>query len=121
MIDYVRKQIRKIRAEKGLSQKSLSTHFKISQGTISKAESGSGKLDIRKLAEIANALEVDITEFFPKSKTVNKVEEDQKKYGFANKSDIDELTFVIKQLRTDIASLKKEITTLKLAMSKKKK
>ena len=113
VIEYVRSQIKKIRAEKGITQESLGSNFSLGRSGFSKVETGRGKLDVERLAEIAKALDVNITEFFPKPKSSTRFEDSQKKYGYANKADIDDLTFLIKQLRSDIASLKKEMAVLK--------
>ena len=117
VIEYVRNQIKKFRAEKGLSQSDLSIDLKLTSGGFSKIESGPGKIDVERLAEIAKALDVNIIDFFPKPAS-DKVGENQKNYGYANKSDIDDLVFSIKQLKQEIALLKKEIAATKIPRPK---
>ena len=99
----------------------IGDHFSLGASGFSKVESGRGKLDVERLGEIAKALDVDIIEFFPKAKQGNKFEESQKSYGYASKADMDDLAFLIRQLKREITLLKKEVISVKSHMPKHKK
>ena len=64
-------------------------------------------------------MEVDITYFFQGKVTANKTEDPNKPYGFATKSDIEELTGIINKLKQEVASLRAGLQ--KPAPIKKKK
>jgi len=49
------------------------------------------------------------------------VEEGAKLYGFATKSDIEELSNIIRQLKLEIAILKKDLAAIHITSTKKKK
>lgn len=105
VIDYIRNQIKKRRVEKRLTQGDVAVDLGITSGAYSKIESGPTTISVKKLGEIAAILEVDITYFF-ESYTSNKIEDANKSYGFATKSDIEELMFIIKKMQQEIAALK---------------
>ncbi|MGF2411934.1 MAG: helix-turn-helix transcriptional regulator, partial [Ferruginibacter sp.] len=95
MIDHIRNQIKKRRAEKRLTQSDVAIDLRITPSAYNKIETGPTAITIEKLAEIAAILEVDITYFFQKKSTINKAEDADKPYGFATKNDIEELTALI--------------------------
>lgn len=90
----------------------------ISTSAYSKIERGVTDPSVGRVAEIAKILDTDIIYFFQGEKTTNKIDDGNKSYGFASKSDIEELTNIIKQLKQEIDNLKKSIET---PTSKKKK
>lgn len=55
-------RIRKIRETKELKQEDMAYVLEISQKAYSKIETGATKLSVERLIEIANLLEVDVTE-----------------------------------------------------------
>ncbi len=116
MIDYIRNQIKKRRVEKRLTQSDVALDLGITPGAYSKIESGPTEISVKKLGEIAAILEVNITYFFKEQN--NRVEDLNKPYGFATKSDIEELISIINILKQELASLK---TSLQTSPKKKKK
>ena len=98
----------------------MAVDLELTSGAYSKIENGAVKITVERLVEIATVLDVNIIEFFPKPKTGSKMEDNQKNYGYANKTDVDELIFLIRQLKQEIASLKKEIAMLTASKIKRK-
>jgi len=92
----------------------------ISTSAYSKIERGVTDPSVGRMGEIANILEVDISYFFQEQiTTVNKAEDHTKPYGFATKSDIEELTRLINKMNQEIVHLKASLP--KAAVKKKKK
>ena len=118
MIDHIRSQIKKRRVEKRLTQSDVALDLGITPGAYSKIESGPTEISVKKLGEIAVILEVDISYFFEKENSSNKFEDPGKGYGFATKSDIEELTSVINKIKQELANLK---ASLQIQATKKKK
>ena len=120
----VGKQIRRIRQGKELSQENVAEELGITKGAFSKIENGTTNVPLARLLQIAKVLEVDITEFFKDSKAFGKAEDPKLQYGFATKSDIEEMMKVIQSMLTDINELKATVNAaskpaLKKAKSKK--
>ncbi len=90
----------------------------ISLSAYSKIERAVTDPSISRVAAIAGILEVDVTYFFQEQTTGNKFEDPNKSYGFATKSDVEELTSIINKIKQEIASLK---ATLQTQTTKKKK
>ncbi len=118
MIDYIRNQIKKRRVEKRLTQSDVALDLGITPGAYSKIESGPTEISVKKLAQIAAILEVNITYFFHDPGLTLKSEDHNKSYGFATKSDIEELTGIVNKMKQEITSLK---TSIQTAAPKKKK
>ena len=118
VIDYIRNQIKKRRVEKRLTQSDVALDLGITPGAYSKIESGPTEISVKKLAEIAKILEVEVTYFFLQHTDSNKSDNPNKPYGFATKSDIEELMSIIKKMQQEIAGLKAGPQT---PASKKKK
>lgn len=78
----------------------------ITKSAYSKIEREETDVNLSRLVEIANVLEVDVTDFFKASKTLSKAEDSEKNYGFATKGDIEELAHMIGKLAKEIESLK---------------
>ncbi len=94
----------------------------ISTSAYSKIERGVTDPSIGRMGEIAKILEVDISYFFQEQGSIspiNKAEDHNKPYGFATKSDIEELISIINKMKQEIASLKTGLQ--KPAVKKKKK
>ena len=104
MKDTIAYRIRKLRENKDYSQENMAGELGISTSAYSKIERGITDPSIGRIAEIAKILEVDITYFFEMPAT--KAEDPNKNYGFATKSDIEELTNIINKLKQEMASLK---------------
>lgn len=115
-------RIRKLRESKDYSQENIAGELNITASAYSKIERGITDPSIGRLAQIAKILGVDITYFFESpAATEEKVKEKSKTYGFASKSDIEELVEIIRQIKEEIAVLKKEVTAKNDASSRKKK
>jgi transcriptional regulator with XRE-family HTH domain len=106
VIDYIRNQIKKRRVEKGLTQSDVALDLGITPGAYSKIESGPTEISVKKLGAIAKILEVEMSYFFRGQVPVSNLEDNNKSYGFATKTDIEELTRLINKMKQEIASLK---------------
>ncbi len=113
----VGQKIRKIREARDFTQDNLAFELGITKSAYSKIEREQSNISIKRLEQIAKALEVDIVEFFKESN----VEETQKTYGFATKGDVEELAKMIQELVKEISNLKTNIDAKSPAMSKKSK
>jgi transcriptional regulator with XRE-family HTH domain len=118
VIDYIRNQIKKRRVEKRLTQSDVALDLGITPGAYSKIESGPTEISVKKLGQIAAILEVNITYFFEGQ--ANKMEDPDKTYGFATKSDIEQLISMINKMKQEIASLKASLPIPPPVKKKKK-
>lgn len=118
MKDNIAYRIRKLRESKDYSQQNMADELGISLSAYSKIERAVTDPSISRVAAIAGILEVDVTYFFQEQTTGNKFEDPNKSYGFATKSDVEELTSIINKIKQEIASLK---ATLQTQTTKKKK
>ncbi len=59
--------VKRIRQEQGLSQQALANLADVNKVTLIRIESGKGNPNIETLEKLANALGVEIAEFFPKA------------------------------------------------------
>ena len=109
MIDYIRTQIKKRRVEKRLTQSDVALDLGITPGAYSKIESGPTEISVKKLAQIAAILEVNINYFFQEQRSTHRLEDINKSYGFATKNDIEELISIINKMKQEMASLKKSL------------
>lgn len=64
---------------------------------------------------------VYVIQFIEPTPVSNKLEDKDKIYGFVTKDEIDEVRRLIKQMKTEMISLKKEIATIKTVKQVKKK
>ncbi len=104
-------RIRKLRESKDYSQENMAGELGISTSAYSKIERGVTDPSIGRITEIAKILEVDITYFFQEQEQLNRSEDAKESYGFATKSDIEELTRMINKIKQEIVSLKKSLPT----------
>jgi transcriptional regulator with XRE-family HTH domain len=114
-------RIRKLRESKDFSQENMAAELNITSSAYSKIERGITDPSISRMEQIAKILGVDVTYFFLDTNEPIKVEDGTKLYGFATKSDIEELNNIIKQLKQEIATLKKDIAVLNSNAAKRKK
>lgn len=114
--DNLAYRIRKLRESKDYSQQNIADELGISISAYSKIERGVTDPSVGRIKGIAAILDVDITYFFADKPFISKVE-DPKHYGFASKSDIEELINMINKMKIEIAALK----TAQPAAPKKKK
>jgi transcriptional regulator with XRE-family HTH domain len=106
-------RIRKLRESKDFSQENMAGELGISTSAYSKIERGVTDTSVGRLNEIAKILEVDAAYFFQDQSAINKINDPNKNYGFATKSDIEELTKIINKLKQELAGLKGMLPTIK--------
>ncbi len=99
----------------------MAAELNVTPSAYSKIERGITDPSISRLEQIAKILSVDITYFFHDTNEPLKMEDGSKLYGFATKSDIEELNNIIKQLKQEIAIVKKDIAVLHSNTTKRKK
>jgi transcriptional regulator with XRE-family HTH domain len=114
-------QIRRIRQSKDLSQENVASELDITKGAFSKIERGATNVPLTRLLQIAEVLEVDVKEFFTDSKTPKISEEPKTQYGFATKSDFEELVNMIKEVTQEVHLLKATVQKLEESKPKTKK
>ena len=102
-------KIRRARQALDLSQESVAEDLGMTKGAFSKIERGITNVPVTRLIEIAGVLKVDVAEFFESTTPKPKVEEHPKQYGFATKSDIEELANMIEALRVEISAIRAEV------------
>ena len=91
----------------------------ISKSAYSKIERGVTDPSVGRITAIAKILEVEVTYFFQEQTTlVNKIEDPATPFGFATKSEVDELARAITKLKQELTVLK---AILPKPMVKKKK
>jgi transcriptional regulator with XRE-family HTH domain len=119
--DTIAYRIRKLRESKDYSQENIAGELGISTSAYSKIERGVTDPSIGRMGEIAKILDVDISYFFQEAATtiLNKTEDPNRPYGFATKSDIEELVSIINKMKQEIANLKASLA--KQPPTKKKK
>lgn len=82
----------------------------ITKSSYSKIERGETNVSIDRLGQIAKVLETDVNTLVSElRKTKPKAEDPQKLYGFATKSEIEQVVNMIEALRAEIAALKAEV------------
>lgn len=116
-------RIRKLRESKDYSQENMAGELSISTSAYSKIERGITDPSIGRLDQIAKILGVQVTQFLQEGAGENKMQDKEKIYGsgYATKEEIEEITNAIKQLKLEMAAMKKEITTKAGSKGKKKK
>ncbi len=90
----------------------------LTHSAYSKIETGKTDPSVGRITQIAEILKVDVIYFFQEG-SPNRVENHDKSYGVATKSDIEELTQMINKIKQEIASLKAGLP--KPQVKKKKK
>lgn len=122
-VDKILEKIKQVREAKGLTQGQVIVEMKSvkSNGGYSKLETGSNKITLEHLFEIAESLEVDISYFFQQENTNALVLNDpQAEIGYATKDDIFELKLLLKSIKAEVATIKNELQKPKVAKAKKK-
>ncbi len=121
MKKIIGERIRKLRQSKDYTQDNMAAELDITAGAYAKIERGETDPSATRLLRIAEILEVDVIIFFQDKYQPSRVEEPVKEYGFATKTDIENLTHLIKQLNREIEKLKTEMATVKKQGSKGKR
>jgi transcriptional regulator with XRE-family HTH domain len=111
-------RIRKLRESKDYSQQNMADELNISLSAYSKIERAATDPSVSRITAIAKILEVDVTYFFQEQTIVTKAEETINSYGFATKTEVEDLHKAINKLRSEIANLK---ASLPAPPAKKKK
>ena len=62
LVNEIRERIKRIRFEKGYTQDNMADMLNISQNAYHKIEKGYSRIDLRKFIDIANILEIEISE-----------------------------------------------------------
>ncbi len=114
-------RIRRIRAMKDYTQSNVAEDLGMTTGAYAKIERGETDANVSRLLKIAEILEVDICDFFEETKTPIAAEE-RNPYGYASKSDVEELSKSIQALLKEIEKMKLELQdkTPKRKVNKKK-
>ena len=112
-------KIRRIRQSLDLSQENVAEDLGMTKGAFSKIERGLTNIPIARLIEIASVLKVDIGAFFESEPKISKVEDNIQQYGFASKSDIEEVVKMIQSLAKEVSTLK--VTIEEITVSPKPK
>lgn len=97
----------------------MADELHISTSAYSKIETGKTDPSIGRIGEIAEILDVDVSYFFQDENIESKVEYPNKAYGFASKSDIEELMSLINGLKREVEDLKERFQNLKTGGKKK--
>lgn len=113
-------RIRKLRESKDYTQDNMAAELEITAGAYAKIERGETDPSATRLLKIAEILEVDVISFFQDKNQPARLEEPSKEYGFASKTDIEELAHLIKQLNREMEKLKAEVAAVKKPAFKKK-
>lgn len=91
----------------------------ITKSAYSKIERDETDVNLSRLLSIAKVLEVNVTDFFDSGIQHSKAEDPLNKYGFATKSDVEELVRMIKQLANEVEQLKLSKASVKRSSRKK--
>jgi transcriptional regulator with XRE-family HTH domain len=118
--DIIGKRIRKLRESKDYTQDNMAAELEITAGAYAKIERGETDPSATRLMRIAEILEVDVTSFFQDKSQATRFEEAPKEYGFATKTDIEQLAHLIKQLNREIEKIKTELVLVKKPVKQKK-
>ncbi len=121
MKNSINYRIRKLREKNDLSQENMAYELGISKSAYNKIETGVTDPSAKRLQAIAKILEVDITEFFTDSKAPKISEEPKTQYGFATKSDFEELVNMIKEVTQEVHNLKATVQKLEETKPKTRK
>jgi transcriptional regulator with XRE-family HTH domain len=113
-------KIRKLRESKDLKQKHVADELNITESAYSKIERGITDPSIGRLDQIAKILGVTVSYFFQEPAPL-KMEEEHAVYGFATRNDVDAINNAIRQLKQEIAALKKDMAFIHGHTTKRKK
>ena len=123
MKEIIGKRIRKIRESKDYSQENMAGELGLTTSAYSKIERGETDASTSRLIKIAEILNVQVADFFVdiKQPNTNKVNDPSLMYGFATKSDIEELVKMIHVVAKDLEQLKARVGKLNEPAARKKK
>ncbi len=115
----VGEKIRRIRESKGFSRDTVADEIGITHGAYSKIERGESDPNTQRLEQIAKILKVGISDFFEDASSWLK--EDSGKYGYATKTEVENLSRLVNALVKEIEKLRSELTEVKHTSGKKSK
>lgn len=120
MKEIIGNRIRKLRQSKDYSQQNMADELDITSSAYSKIERGVTDTSVDRLAAIGKILGVEASYFFHEPPPLlTKAEEQDKDIGYASKSEVEDLTIIIKKIQRDIASLKAGLQTVTKPAKKK--
>jgi transcriptional regulator with XRE-family HTH domain len=99
-------RIRRIRSGKGLTLANVAHELDITTGAYAKIERGETDPSIGRLLQIAQILDVNITSFLDEELALNDGKPD---YGYASKSDVENLSHLVNSLIKEIEKLRGEL------------
>ena len=111
-------KIRRIRESKGFSRDTVADEIGITHGAYSKIERGESDPNTERLEQIAKILKVSISDFFEDSSSFK---EDTGKYGYATKTEVENLGKLVNSILKEIEKLREEMPGKKQAAGKKSK
>jgi len=115
----VGEKIRRIRESKGFSRERVADELNITHGAYSKIERGESDPNTQRLEQIAKILKVSITDFF--EDVASSFKEDLGKYGYATKTEVENLNKLVSSLVKEIEKLRDELPKVKHTAGKKGK
>ena len=115
----VGEKIRRIRESKGFSRETVADEIGITHGAYSKIERGESDPNTQRLEQIAKILKVSVTDFFEDAATSFK--EDSGKYGYATKTEVENLGKLVNTILKEIEKLRDELPKTKHPARKRSK
>lgn len=111
-------RIRIIRTIKRLTQENVADEIGITHGAYAKIERGETDPNTSRLQDIAKALKVSVSDFFNEKDP--DITEDRNPYGYASKTEVDNLSHVVRDLIKEVKELREEISKPKPRKPRKK-
>ncbi len=99
----------------------MAAELDITAGAYAKIDRGETDPSTTRPLRNAEILEVDVITYFQNKYEHSRAEEPVNEYGFATKTDIENLSYLIKQLNKEIEKMKIEIAAVKKLGSKGKR
>lgn len=124
MKEIIGHRIRKLRESKDYSQQNMADDLSISLSAYSKIERGVTDTSVNRLEAIAKILEVEAIYFYKEQQeqpVLTKAEDERPGHGYASKSEVEELSSVIRKIQREIASLKASLQAPPPVKTAKKK
>ena len=114
-------RIKRIREHKHIKRDHVADELDISNSAYAKIERGDTDVQVTRLYAIAKILKVNVADFFQDKNESYQAVDPAKQYGFATKSDIEELTQLVRQLALELEKLKNKMSDVPKAASRKRK
>ncbi len=114
----VGERIRQLRVINGLSQENVAEEIGMSHGNYGKIERGEIDVSSNNLIQIAKVLKVQVGDFFEEKAKAN-IKENKPDYGYATRSELNELSQLVKQQTALIEQIREQLS--KKETSKKPK